>query len=216
MLYIWLNSCRRIEWNRDVLSPCYILDNPQPSMYLPWDVSTYLFFFDFNEQRSVLRITTETSRENLCFISPSPGICGSIFKNKIFPQMLWIVLSWTTVILLDDKSTLVQVVDWCRQATLHYLRQLWSRSLLPYVVTRPQWIQETTCCDNTSHKHPFTTHSFIINNYFAKIFEMAAPFVAILRLQSNAIYAIQFPGGLSSNVNTTCLELWSKKQITYS
>ena len=40
----------------------------------------------------------------------------------------------------DDKSTLVQVMAWCRQATNHYLSQCWPRSLSPYGVTRPQWV----------------------------------------------------------------------------
>ena len=42
--------------------------------------------------------------------------------------------------LTDDKSTLVQVMAWCRQAPSHYLSQCWPRSLSPYDVTRPQWI----------------------------------------------------------------------------
>ena len=39
-----------------------------------------------------------------------------------------------------DKSTLVQVTAWCHQATSHYLSQCWPRSLSPYGVTRPQWV----------------------------------------------------------------------------
>ena len=35
--------------------------------------------------------------------------------------------------LSDDKSTLVQVMAWCRQATSHYLNQCWPRSLLLYM-----------------------------------------------------------------------------------
>ena len=42
--------------------------------------------------------------------------------------------------LTDDKSTLVQVMALCRQATSHYLNQCWHRSLSPYGVTRPQWV----------------------------------------------------------------------------
>ena len=41
--------------------------------------------------------------------------------------------------LTEDKSTVVQVMAWCRQATSHYLSQCWPRSLPPYGVTRPQW-----------------------------------------------------------------------------
>ena len=35
----------------------------------------------------------------------------------------------------DDKSTLVQVMAWCRQATSHCLNRCW-----PYGNTRPQWV----------------------------------------------------------------------------
>ena len=40
----------------------------------------------------------------------------------------------------DDKSTMVQVMAWCRQATSHYLSQCWPRLMLPYGVIRPQWV----------------------------------------------------------------------------
>ena len=43
--------------------------------------------------------------------------------------------------LTDDKSTLVQVMAWCRQATSHYLSQCWPRSMSPNGVTRPQWVK---------------------------------------------------------------------------
>ena len=51
-----------------------------------------------------------------------------------------IALKWMPLDLTDDKSTLVQVMAWCRQATSHYLSQCWPRSLSPYGVTRPQWV----------------------------------------------------------------------------
>ena len=44
--------------------------------------------------------------------------------------------------LTDDKSTVVQVMAWCCQATSHYLCQCWLSSLLPYGVARPQWVNE--------------------------------------------------------------------------
>ena len=43
--------------------------------------------------------------------------------------------------LTDDKSTLVQVMAWCHQATSHYLNQCWPRSPTPYGITRPQWVK---------------------------------------------------------------------------
>ena len=42
--------------------------------------------------------------------------------------------------LTDDKSILVHVMAWCRQARSHYLNQCWPRSPTPYGVTRPQWV----------------------------------------------------------------------------
>ena len=46
------------------------------------------------------------------------------------------------------SQTLVQVMAWCRQATSHYLSQCWPKSLLPYEVTRPQWVKQS-CGSNT-------------------------------------------------------------------
>ena len=40
--------------------------------------------------------------------------------------------------LIDDKSTLVQVMAWCCRATSHYLNQCWPISMSPYGITRPQ------------------------------------------------------------------------------
>ena len=52
-----------------------------------------------------------------------------------------IVLIWMSMDLTDDKSTLVQVMAWCRQATSHYLSQCWPRSMTPCGITRPQWVK---------------------------------------------------------------------------
>ena len=38
---------------------------------------------------------------------------------------------WMSLDFTDDKSTLVQVNAWCRQATGHYLNQCWPSSLPP-------------------------------------------------------------------------------------
>ena len=52
-----------------------------------------------------------------------------------------IALIWMSLDFTDDQSTLVQIMAWCHQATSHYLCQCWLRSLLPYGVTRPQWVK---------------------------------------------------------------------------
>ena len=53
--------------------------------------------------------------------------------------------------LTDYKSTLVQVMAWCHQATSHYLSQCWPRSLSPYGVTRPQWVNTLRSEQNGQH-----------------------------------------------------------------
>ena len=83
------------------------------------------------------------------FNSLTPGRSECDSKNVIFNLILLIgifrashdnALWWMPQDLTDDKSTLVQVMAWCCQATSHYLSQCWPRSLLPYGVTRPQWV----------------------------------------------------------------------------
>ena len=58
-----------------------------------------------------------------------------------------IALRWMSLDLTDEKSTMVQVMAWCHQATSHYLSQCWSRSMSPDGVTRPQWVNSPTPSD---------------------------------------------------------------------
>ena len=46
--------------------------------------------------------------------------------------------------LTNDKSTLVQVMAWCRHTPSHYLGQYWPRFMSIYGVTRPQWVNSST------------------------------------------------------------------------
>ena len=64
-----------------------------------------------------------------------------------------IALWWMTLDLTDDKSTLIQVMDWCHQATSHYLSQCWPRSMSPNGVTKPQWLNLL--------KRRFSDHAFM-------------------------------------------------------
>ena len=71
------------------------------------------------------------------------------FKTAIFNTIVLIgiftsskdnALRWMPWDLTNDKSALVQVMAWCRQATSHYLSQCWPSSMSPYGVNKPQWI----------------------------------------------------------------------------
>ena len=69
-----------------------------------------------------------------------------IFKQiLVIDDLSEIVLIWMSLDFINDQSTLVQVMAWCDQATSHYLSQCWSRSLSPYSVTRPQWVNRHQC-----------------------------------------------------------------------
>ena len=67
----------------------------------------------------------------------APGRCASMFKSIILEHMLQIkfmIISceisvrWMPQNTFDDRSTLVQVMAWCLQATSHYLKQCWPPS----------------------------------------------------------------------------------------
>ena len=84
------------------------------------------------------------------FNSSAPGKFQRNLGKVIFQLILmidgWsisckIVLKWMQMDLTDGKSTLVQVMAWCRQATIHYLSQYWPRSLSPYGIIRPRWVK---------------------------------------------------------------------------
>ena len=62
-----------------------------------------------------------------------------------------IAFRWLSQDFADHKATLVQVMAWCRQATSHYLSQCCPRSLSPYGVTRPQWVNTLRPKHNGSH-----------------------------------------------------------------
>ena len=73
-----------------------------------------------------------------------PGRYGSNFKIVISEHMLQIqfmsnscktALRWMSQDISGGMSTLVQEMDWCYQATSHYLGQSWPRLMLPYCFT---------------------------------------------------------------------------------
>ena len=89
--------------------------------------------------------------------SLAPGRFEQNFRQVIFKLISvtdgWdisckIALRWMPLDLTEDKSTLVQVMAWCHQATSHYLSQCWHRLMSPYGVTRPQWVNSSRLRDS--------------------------------------------------------------------
>ena len=102
----------------------------------------------WNSRHSIsMRIMTR--RHSQSINSLAPGKFEWHFRYLIFKRILvidgWgtsceITPIWMSLDFTVDQSTLVQVMAWCRQATSHNLSQCWPRSLSPYGVTRPQWV----------------------------------------------------------------------------
>ena len=72
--------------------------------------------------------------------------------------------------LTEDKSTLVQVMAWCCQATSHYLSQCWPRSVSPYMASLGH--NELKLCQ-VEHNNSWISWYFIGLIWQAMTMEMA-------------------------------------------
>ena len=70
------------------------------------------------------------------------------FSNFLFLSCI-LFFRWMPWNPTDEKSKLVQVMVWCRQATSHYLSLCWPTSLSPYVVIRTHWVKTVEHTSNT-------------------------------------------------------------------
>ena len=85
-----------------------------------------------------------------------PKRCGQNFKSIIFKLIIEnnklgfeIALRWMSQNLTNEKSMLVQVMMWCRQATGHYLSQCWPRYMPPNShKTTMSWLQASPGSSN--------------------------------------------------------------------
>ena len=55
-------------------------------------------------------------------------------------DILTISIMWVLQDHSNDEFTLVQVMAWCLMAPIFYLRQCWPKSMSPYGITWPQWV----------------------------------------------------------------------------
>ena len=91
-------------------------------------------------------------------IHVAPEKCGGNFTSLYFKVIYRIEIlgtpceiglsRWVPQNRTDDKSIVVQIIAWCRQATSHYLSQCWPRSMTSYGITRLQ------PDDELNHKSP--------------------------------------------------------------
>ena len=73
-------------------------------------------------------------------------IADDIFKRIFFNENDWMSIKISLKFIpegpIDNKSVLVQVMAWCRQATSHYLNQCWPSFLTHICGTRGRWVNE--------------------------------------------------------------------------
>ena len=108
----------------------------------------------------------------------------------------------------DDQPTLVQVMAWCCQATSHYLSQFWPRSLSPYGVTRPQWVnQKSTMVQVMAWCHPATSH------YLSQCWPWSMlPYGATRHQWVELLKLIWISGYHISNISWWNLHKWNRYQ----
>ena len=106
------------------------------------------------------------------------GDLDAILKLQFSILFYWLVSSVLLMIMhpygchmtsTDDKSTLVQVMAWCRQATSHYLSQCWPSSMSPHGVTRPQWVDVIWIHRNKSEWYLNQNTAFSVKKTHLKI-----------------------------------------------
>ena len=112
----------------------------------------YSLFYRVNSMDvNDLVIQDAKTSAGMAFNSLAPGRFKVNFRWVIFKLILVVngwgisretALIWMSLDHTYVKSTVVQVMAWCRQATSHYLSQCWPRSMSPYGVTRPQWVNK--------------------------------------------------------------------------
>ena len=126
---LWLKSFYFCKCHNDLCSISYLtldmnvgnhFSNPSPSPLITviWCPLTHWFL---GEVVAILKWNLQTHLW-IYILSTSCGIG----------------LRWVPQNIFNDKSTLVQVMAWCRQAPSHYLSQCWPRSMSPYSTTQPQ------------------------------------------------------------------------------
>ena len=97
------------------------------------------------------------------------GDLNEILDKQFLNWFQWLVAEASFVKLPSDechwtllKSTLVQVMAWCRQATSHYLSQCWLSSLSLYGIAGPQWVKQVLLCNPVQNQwvQPIGFHKF--------------------------------------------------------
>ena len=72
---------------------------------------------------------------------------------------------------MNGYVTLVHVIAWFNQATRHYLNHWWNKSIMPHVVTRPQWVMQNLLTKgaikcNKNYRNSIASNIYCFNRAF--------------------------------------------------
>ena len=126
---------------------CFKQWNKWPELWYPpldWSIGFPAKFWQWVLQ-STIKHGSMTAFLTRLYLSLVSGRSGCDFKNSIFNLVLLAGIFTSCVKAFrsmlhdftDNKSTSVQVMAWCRQATSHYPRQSWSSSMSSHMAS--QW-----------------------------------------------------------------------------
>ena len=151
---------------------------PHWLLFFPIELVHCPVHFNFKKSRCNRSYDVTDYLSYFCLNSLAPGKFEWNFRHVIFKPILvvdgWgisceIALIWMSPDFTDDQSTLVQVMAWCRQATSHYMNQCWPRSISPYGVTRPQWVNYHNLADRNILVLKHSVHKQLITRSLRRL-----------------------------------------------
>ena len=98
-----------------------------------WSIALiFSYLFNYISMHNILK---NSKKSTVTQFPPQKGLAASFMIEALQRFVMWHT-GGATLDFTDDKSTLLQGMAWCCQATSHCLSQCWPSSLLPYGVTR--------------------------------------------------------------------------------
>ena len=83
----------------------------------------------------------DTRRLNLIAFRWDTLIIRLAYRHINLQLLWWNIPRVNTTERFNHKSTLLQVLTWCRKATRHYLNRCWPSNMMAYGVTGSQWLK---------------------------------------------------------------------------
>ena len=117
------------------------------SNYL-WVITNFIALLP-NKVRIILEVCGNLLARGRCIRKFYSVICEHILRIK---SVSTFELRWMPQNTIGDKSTLVQVMAWCPEATSNFLSQCCPRPVSPYGVTMSWWFDPEYVLKDLGHK----------------------------------------------------------------